>query len=188
MSQEPPAYRHVPKPTGSEITYRILGDTLVVDHRFGVARLPLGGIERLRLSYEVGGLGRPIFRTSVRAQGGRKLTLSNVTWQGFGTPKRQDDDYRAFVLSLINALGNIGRCRFEGGKPRIAWLIFVAVTGILVLGLVAFTATAVQAGAWGATLIGLFAVAWAAFQLGPLITRNRPCIFSPARVPGKLLP
>lgn len=189
MSDDTVSYRHRPKATSGEVGFRIDGDALAVETQRQRLRLPLGEAALIRLTFELGALGRSIFRLTLRLRDGRKASLTNVTWHGIGETARQDEAYRTFVRALIATAMQLNpACRLLAGKSRPVWLAMVAVVALTLLGLMAFAARAFAFDAPGAAAIGLVVFALTAFQVTPLILRNRPRIFTAEMIPGDLLP
>jgi hypothetical protein len=189
VSDDSISYRHRPKATSGEIGFRIEGDALAVETQRQRLRLPLGEAAVIRLTFELGALGRSIFRLTLRLRDGRKASLTNVTWHGIGETARQDEAYRTFVRALIATAVQLSpACRLLAGKSRPVWLAMVAVVVVTLLGLMAFAARALAFDALGAAVVGVVVFALTAFQVTPLILRNRPRIFAAETIPSDLLP
>jgi hypothetical protein len=183
------SYRHRPKATSGEISFRIDGEVLAVDTLYQRHRLPLDEVALIRLTFELGALGRYIFRLTLRLRDGRKVGLTNVTWHGFGDTTRQDEAYRAFAGALIAAATRLSpHCLLLAGRSRSVWLAMVVVVALTLLGLAAFTGRAFSLGASGAGVMGLAMFAFTAWQVLPLVLRNRPRVFTPAALPADLMP
>jgi hypothetical protein len=183
------SYRHRPKATSGEIGFRIDGDGLAVETVNKRHRLPLDQARRILLTFELGPLGRRIFRLTLRLRDGRKVSLTNVTWHGFGDTTRLDEAYRTFASALIAAAaGASPDCRLEGGRSRPVWFAMVAVVGFTLIGLAVFVGRALVLGAPGAAAVGLAVLALTAWQITPLVVRNRPRSFTPDAIPADLMP
>jgi hypothetical protein len=189
VSENTISYRHRPKATSGEIGFRIDGAALAVDTLRQQQRLPLDQAALIRLTFELGALGRSIFRLTLRLNDGRKASLTNITWHGFGETARQDEAYREIARALIATAVRLSpACRLLAGKSRPVWLAMIAVVALTLLGLVAFTGRAFILAAPGAAAIGLVVLALTAWQVMPLVLRNRPRVFTADTIPTDLLP
>ncbi|MDJ1158489.1 hypothetical protein QNA08_09605 [Chelatococcus sp. SYSU_G07232] len=183
------AYRHRPKPVGFENAFRLEGDRLVVDSGRKVSTVALAAVESLRLTYEPKNVTSKGFRTTLLLADGRKLSLTNLDWRTMVEARREDENYRRFVLALVAAVAKANpRARLLAGRSRLSWLLLVAVTSLTVMGLAAFSLRASMQAAPAAALLGLAVLAVTLWQLMPMIRRNRPREFAPDAVPPDLLP
>ena len=64
----------------------------------------------------------------------------------------------------------------------------IVVVAFTFLGLAAFTGRALVLAAPGAAAMGLAVLALTAWQVLPLVLRNRPRVFTPDAVPADLMP
>lgn len=186
---EPLTYRQRPKPVGYEVAYRLAADTLTVDTMHKVDTVRLGAVTEMRFAYDPQNFAHHAFRTTLKLTSGQKLSFTNLSWKGLVDCTRQDEAYREFALALVAAVVTASpACRLIAGKPPLIWWLMSAVTALTGLGLVAFIIRALTLGAMSAAAVGFAIAGLTAWQMGPLVRRNRPRLLSPHAIPPDVLP
>ncbi len=182
-------YRHRPRPFGGEVSFRLDGETLVIDTGREVENWSLRDIAVIRMTYEPKSVVWQGFRLTMTHKNGRNLSLTNLDWKSYVQVERQDADYTRFAIDLIR--------QTETANPRVvciagktapvyyATALFGASTTLLmtVMTILAALNGAVAYAALAALFILPFAqMSWA------LSHRNKPEFFSTADIPPRVLP
>jgi hypothetical protein len=184
-----PTYKQLPRPVGFEIAYSLEGDTLVVDSLRKVDRVDLRTVEELRLSFEPKSFVNRVFRLTLRLRDGKSVSFSSITWRSMIDARPQNDEYRAFALKLIEAVGKASpQARFICGKPALLWGLTVIITAATLLTIAAFSLRALQLGSLTTALFAVGVLALGIWQLEPFVRLNRPAHFTPQEPPQALLP
>jgi hypothetical protein len=189
MPTEPPlAYSQNPRPIGFPITYKLAGDRLVVDSFRRSDAVNLSAVERVRLTYEAGKLSSGFYKTALRLKDGRAVSLTSISWSSMVQSTNQAEAYRAFVAALIETIARLSpQARLEAGKPRFVWAAMAATSGLLVVAAAYIALRALMAGSTAGALVPLALSAVMAWQMVPVVWRNRPRPFTPDALPADLL-
>jgi hypothetical protein len=189
MAEATSTYSQNARPVGFPATYRIEGDTLVVDTLRKVDTVDLRQVREVRLTYEPKTFAQRVFRLTMRLEGGRTVTFSSISWASMVEARRQDGPYRAFVLALIAAVARAAPgARFVGGRTPPAWIGLTILAFGTLVAIALFAWRAWQAGATGAVLMALVLAAVGFWQLEPMVRLNKPRRFSADQPPADLLP
>ena len=187
-AEVPLAYRQNPRPVGFPVTYKLFYDCLVVDTLKRVDEFPLRDVEQVRLTYEPGKLARGSYKTAVRFRDGRSVSLGSVSWSSVFNSVDQTPAYGAFAAALVAAIGEASpRARLEAGKPRLVWSAMVAVAAAIAVAVAAAVALPLSHGSPAGALVALALGAVMAWQMVPVVRRNRPRRFTPQAPPADLL-
>lgn len=185
----PLVYGQNARPVGFPLSFRLTGDRLTIDSIRTVDEIQLGATEMVRLTYEPRSVARRAFKTSVTLRDGRRFALTSVSWKGMTRADEQADEYRAFVMALLLAIGRASpQARFAAGKPALVWYGMVALAAAALLGFALFAGRAFASGAPEAGFLGLAIMAGGLWQAGPFVRRNQPGVFRPEAPPARLLP
>ncbi len=182
-------YNQSPRPVGYPVSYALRPGRLVVDSGLKVSDIRLDAVDEVRLAFEPGRLGQRTFITKLRLRDRRTVTYSSVTWKGILEAHQQGPQYRAFTAALLRAVAaeNPG-ASFVAGKRLVPWLLTVALTGLILVGLAYGVWQGLARGALGAAALiatlGLIGI----WQLEPLVRLNKPRAFAPDAPPPELLP
>ncbi len=150
---------------------------------------PYASIWAVQLSYRPVSMQPRQFRADIVGDGGPRLVVLSTTWKGFALVETQDEAYRAFIQALhrrIAAAG--GHAAFHGGMRPIPYAL---ASGVLIVFAIVMVALIARALATDAFMGALFLVALAAvfaWQIGGFMRRNKPCVYTPDRLPPQLLP
>ena len=184
----PLTYTQNPRPVGFPVTYKLVSDRLVVDTVKRVDEFPLRDVEQVRLTYEPGKLARGFYKAAVRFRDGRTVSLGSVSWSSVFHSVDQAPAYGAFVAALVAAIGEASpRARLEAGKPLLVWGAMVAVAAAIAAAIAAAVALPLSHGSPMGSLVALALGAVMAWQMGPVVRRNRPRRFTPQTLPADLL-
>lgn len=185
----PPSWRQRPRPVGFEMTYRLDGDTLVIDSTRKVERVQLADVEQIRFIHAPSNVSSKGFRTQLRLGDGRSFTFGNLSWRSLTDMERDDRGYHAFVSALAAAITRANpRARFIAGKPKSIWFALITVTGLALLMLAYFILRALLQGTHSVALLGLLLAALSYWQAKPMVVLNRPRELASGEVPDDLVP
>ncbi|WP_056795224.1 hypothetical protein [Bosea sp. Root381] len=184
-----PSWRQRPRPVGFELSYRLEGDTLVIDSTRKVERIRLEAVEQIRFIHAPSNVSSKGFRTQLRLSDGRSFSFGNLSWRSLTDMERNDRGYHAFVSALAAAIARANpRARFIAGKPKSIWFALVTVSGLALLMLAYFILRALLQGAHSSALLGLLLGAFSLWQVKPMVVLNRPRELASGEVPDALVP
>lgn len=184
-----PIFRHRPRLVGPQITFTLEDRDLAWSDGRSSGRLPLHQIESVRLVFRPANLHMQRYRCEVRQRLGRRVWFSNVSWRGMMDVEAHDAAFTAFVRAVLAAVAAASpKARFLAGEPAWRYAAVAAVTAALALALGSLAVHAVRELNW--TLMGLVAGfgAYAAWQMGLWLAKNRPACIDPLAPPAALLP
>ncbi|HEY8564048.1 MAG TPA: hypothetical protein VIL65_01005 [Beijerinckiaceae bacterium] len=175
-------------PAALPTVLRLAEERLAVDGLRGTREIPLRSVRSARLTYEERGLGARGCKTTLTLEDGKRLSFTSTTWRGLVEVRPQPAEYNAFVAGLLPAIARANpRAVFLAGKPAWLWGLTVAAGAVVV-------AAAIVAGWWGyrdgsreVALLGAATLVVAAWQMEPMVRRNRPRRFAPDSPPADLL-
>lgn len=183
-----PTYSQNARPVGFPVSYRLDGQTLVVDSTRKVDNLDLSTVREVRMTFEPKSFAPKVFRTRLEFEGGRNVSITSISWAGMVQARRQDVEYAAFVRALLLVIGRAAPgARYMAGRSKAAWLLLVLIGSGTVVGMAMFTGSALSTGATGAALMGLAIGGFGLWQLAPMVRRNKPRTFTPDAPPADLL-
>jgi hypothetical protein len=183
-----PTYAQNARPVGFPVSYRLDGQTLVVDSTRKVQNIDLALVREVRMTFEPKSFAMKVFRTRLELEGGRNVSFTSISWAGMVQARRQDAQYAAFVRALLTAICKASPgARFVAGRSFIGWLALAVLAFGTVIALALFTWRAFQSGAAGAALMGLAIGGFGIWQLEPMVRLNKPRTFTPDAPPADLL-
>lgn len=183
-----PTYSQNARPVGFPVSYKLDGQTLIVDSTRKVENVDLSKVREVRMTFEPKSFAPRVFRTRLELEGGRNVSFTSISWAGMVQARRQDAEYAAFVRALLLAVGRAAPgARYIAGRSKAAWLLLVLLGSGTVVGMALFTLSAVSTGATGAALMGLAIGGFGLWQLAPMVLLNKPRTFSPDAPPADLL-
>lgn len=182
-------FRFRTRPIGPETLVRAESARVLVQRGSRQAEIPYGEIASIRLAYAPKNAANESFTADVRASGGGNAFLSNLSWKGLLDVDRQDDAYRAIVLSLVRraAAANPGVVLLAG-VPGWRFGLMSGVGAALLVSLVVLSFRAVGQGSWPLALFFAALFAYFGWWVGRYLRRNRPRSFSVDAVPEEVLP
>lgn len=184
-----PTYRQRRRPVGGTSSFRLEGETLIVDTGRREDRVRLSGVRRVRLSYAPQNLSNSGFKTALTLADGKTLSFTNLDWQGIARVENRNGQYRSFLSDLLPAIAVASpRCEFLAGRPPVSWALGAGLGTLAVGGAAAAAFVFWQRGAGGAALIAAVVALPLAWQQWRMTVRNRPRTFEPARPPEAVLP
>src|ERR1700694_5487845 len=187
--EETLVYRYRPRLIGGEFALSIAPDGLEWATGTRTGRLAYGDIKRVRVSFQPSNLMTRRCVCEIWPRSGGRLSVSSSSARSLLDSTDHGPEFRAFVTALLRKVGAAGGAtRLEAGMAAWRWwpmmIGTVAVLGaVFVLGLRALLT--------GETVFGLAALGFGgllAWQMGNLIVRNWPRIFSPDAIPSGVLP
>ena len=182
-------YAHRAKPYSSDLELRLTARALMAEKGKSQQTYALDKLERIRLSFSPRNTSKLTFLCEVRAMDGSSVKFDNLTWKSMIQTERQDVDFRAFVLALIERTATVNRSvRLEAGIGTLKFnLMRMIGFGLIaaLAGATIFSATkasyTVAVGSFGLTV-------YIALWLRDFLTRNQPRAFTASAVPGNVLP
>ena len=181
-----PVYRYRPRLMGGDFALALAPDALEWSNGRRSGRLAYGDIKRLRVSFQPSNLMTKRCVCEIWPRSGGRLTVPSSSPRSLFDFTDHGPQFRAFVTALVRKVGGIAR--LEAGMAAWRWWPMMIVT-FAVLG-VAFV-LGLRALLTGETMLGLAALGFGgllAWQMGNLIVRNRPRVFSPNAIPPGVLP
>jgi hypothetical protein len=153
----------------------------------GQVAYPMIGM--VRLGFRPSNFGNRRFTAEIWPSKGAKIEIASASYKSMVSMEDLGPEYRAFITELHRRIANSGgNCRFEAGFAAWRWWPMVAVAVATAIALVYVGGTTLLRGDFGAGLLvggfmGLFA-----WQMWPLISRNRPMRYDPRNIPEHILP
>jgi hypothetical protein len=182
-------YRYRPRLMGGEFELALAPDALEWTSGMRSGRLAYGDIKRVRVAFQPSNLMTKRCVCEIWPRNGGRLTVSSSSARSLLDSTDHGPEFRAFVTELVGKIGAAGGAvKLEAGMAAWRWWPMMLITvlvlgGAFVLGLRAlFTGETV----FGVAVLGFGGLL--AWQMGNLIGRNRPRIFSPDRIPSAVLP
>jgi hypothetical protein len=182
-------YAYRPSLLGAPWTFTLTDDGLRWSAGRRAGEMPYGAVRRVRLSYLPAKMQAQRFFTEIWGAGAPPLRIGSASWKSMFMQEAQNEQYVAFVTALHKRLA-------RGGAPAVYvrgmnafryWLSF-AVFALVAIGLVVMVARALQQGLLGGSLFIIAFLALFGWQVGMMLSRNRPGIYAPAAIPAALLP
>ena len=182
-------YAYRPRLVGAAFGFRLGSHSLEWDlgGRRGSVAYPM--IARVRLSYLPSNLGARRFVTKIWPRNAPRVELASSSYKSVVLMEEQGPAYNAFVRELHRRIVDArGDCRFDGGFAAWRWWPMAAVGVGGTLGLAYFALQTLASGDWSGMLLVAAFTALFVWQVGPLVTRNRPRSYDPRQIPEDLLP
>jgi hypothetical protein len=184
-----PVYRYRPRMMGSDFVLALAPDALEWGSATRNGRLAYGDIKRVRLAFQPSNLMTKRCVCEIWPQSGGKLTVPSSSPRSLLDSTDHGPEFRAFVTALVRKIGEAGgAARLEAGIAAWRWWPMTIVTAVLLAGAFVLGLRALLTGetVFGVAVLGFCALL--AWQMGNLIRRNRPSVFSPNAVPPGVLP
>ncbi len=184
-----PVYAFRPRMIGAEIAFRLGADSLEWSSGTRNGRVAYAMIRRLRLGFWFTNFMGRRYTAEIFPQGGGRLEIASLSARSLAGNENQGPAYRAFIVELHRRVARAGGdCRFEGGFAAWRWWPSLVVSAALGAAVLFVIGRAVLAGQFGTGALMLALGALLAWQMVPMLTRNRPCRYRPDAIPGDLLP
>jgi hypothetical protein len=186
---EAPVYQFRPRLLGSDHSFRLGADSLewTVGGHSGRTAYPM--ITYVRLGYRPSNLGSKRFTTEIWSRNTPRLEIASASTRSLVASEDHGAHYSSFIRDLHLRIANSGaECRFEAGFAPWRWWPMVAIGTATLLGLGFVALRAIASGDFRATVLLLALVGLLAWQMLPLVIRNRPRRYDPRRIPGEVLP
>jgi len=150
---------------------------------------PYASIAAIRLSYRPVSMQPRRFRGDIFNRSGQRLTVLSTSWKGIAMASTQDEGYRAFMLELHRRLGAAGgEVILSGGLRPVIYGLATGVLAVLALAMATLMIRAVMIGALAGALFLVAVAVVFGWQIGGFMRRNKPCVYTPDRIPAQLLP
>jgi hypothetical protein len=150
---------------------------------------PYASIAAVQLSYRPVSMQPRQFRADIVGGNGQRQVVLSTSWKGFALVETRDEAYRAFILALHRRIAEAGgHAALHGGMRPIPYALAAGVLILFAIVMVALIARALATDAFAGALFLLALAALFAWQIGGFMRRNKPCIYTPDRLPSQLLP
>ena len=186
---EAPVYQFRPRMLGSDHSFRLGADSLewTVGNHSGRTAYPM--ITCLRLGYRPSNLGSKRFTTEIWSRNTPRLEIASTSTRSLVASEDHGAAYRSFIRDLHLRIANSGgECRFEAGFAPWRWWPMVAIGIATMLGMGFVALRAIMSADFRATAILIALVGLLAWQMLPLVVRNRPRRYDPRHIPDDVLP
>jgi hypothetical protein len=182
-------YHYKPRMIGSGFSFRlgVLSLEWYMSGLPGQVAYPM--IDMVRLGFRPSNFGNRRFTAEIWPRKGAKIEIASASYKSMVSMEDLGPEYRAFITELhkrIAASG--GNCRFVAGFAAWRWWPMVAVAVATAGALVYVGGTTLLRGDFGAGLLVVGFMALFAWQMWPLISRNRPIRYDPRNIPAQILP
>lgn len=184
-----PVYRYRPRMMGGDVVLALAPDALEWGSGMRTGRLAYGDIKRVRLAFQPSNLMTKRCVCEIWPQSGGKLTVSSSSARSLLDSTDHAAEFRAFVTTLVRKVGAAGGgTRLDAGMVAWRWWPMMVITVVILGGAFVLGLRALYTGetVFGVAVLGFCALL--GWQMGNLIRRNRPQIFSPDAVPPGVLP
>jgi hypothetical protein len=186
---EAPTYQFRPRMLGSDHSFRLGPDSLEwsVGSHSGRTAYPM--ITYVRLGYRPSNLGSSRFTTEIWSRNTPRIEIASASNRSLVAMENHGAAYKAFIRDLHLRIANSGAdCRFEAGFAPWRWWPMVAIGAAMVLGMGFVSVRAIASGDFRVTALILALVGLLAWQMVPLVVRNRPRQYDPRQIPDDVLP
>jgi hypothetical protein len=146
-------------------------------------------IARVRLGFRPSNFGNQRFVTEIWPRNGPRLEIASASTRSIVGMEDHGQAYGDFVRELHRRIAAArSECRFEAGFAAWRWwpMAAIAVATALAFGFIAIRTLA--SGDVGASVLVLSLIGLLAWQMAPLILRNRPRNYDPQNIPKEVLP
>jgi hypothetical protein len=186
---EASAYQFRPRMLGSDHSFRLGPDSLewsVAGHS-GRTAYPM--ITHVRLGYRPSNLGSRRFTTEIWSRNAPRIEIASASNRSLVAMEDHGAAYKAFIRDLHLRIARSGaNCRFEAGFAQWRWWPMVAIGAATLLGMGFVAIRAIASGDLRTTALILGLVGLLAWQMLPLVVRNRPRRYDPRQIPDEVLP
>jgi hypothetical protein len=186
---EGPVYHYRPRMIGAGYSFRLGAHSLEWNMSGYPGQVPYPMIAMVRLGFRPSNFGNRRYIAEIWPRKGSKFEIASASYKSMVSMEDQGPAYRAFIGELhqrIAASG--GDCRFEAGFAAWRWWPMVAVSLATAIALVYVGVTTFANGDSGASLLVAAFMGLFAWQIWPLISRNRPGRYDPRHIPEHVLP
>jgi hypothetical protein len=182
-------YQFRPRMIGAENAFRLGAQSLEwsIGGQRGSTAYPM--ILRVRLGFRPSNFGGKRYIAEIWSRNAPRIEIASASYRSVAAMEDLGAAYSPFIRELHRRVVVAGgECRFDAGFPAWRWwpMAAVGVVSMLVLAYVvirALTNGEIGAGALVVGFMGLFA-----WQMLPLILRNRPQQYDPRHIPDEVLP
>ncbi|MEX2127776.1 MAG: hypothetical protein WD871_05980 [Xanthobacteraceae bacterium] len=182
-------YQYRPRMIGSGYAFRLGPHSLEWDLAGSRGSVAYPMIARVRLGYRPSNFGTRRFIAEIWPRNGARVEVASASYKSVVAMEDQAPAYNAFIRELHRRIAEArGNCRFDAGFAAWRWWPMLAVGAVTTAGLVYVAIRALASGDLSATLLIIGFMAVFAWQIGPLITRNRPRFYDPRHIPEDVLP
>jgi len=182
-------YSYRPRAVGGAYVFRLSRHSLDwnLGGTSGNTAYPM--ISMIRIGYRPSNFGTRRFIAEIWSRGGPRLEIASASYRSLVALDDQGAEFRRFLGELhrrVAASG--GDCRFEAGFAGWRWWPMAAV-GIVTAVLLLYVAlSTLLRGDFAAGLLIVGFMVLFAWQMWPLIVRNRPRRYDPRHIPEAVLP
>ena len=150
---------------------------------------PYADIAGVTLSFRPVSMQARRFRAHIAKVDGGQLAVLSTSWQTAALMAPQDHDYRDFIIGLHHRMTKAGsRAHLAGGLPPRLYAAAIACVSLLALATAGLLVRSITTGEWAGALFLVGFAALFAWQVGGLIARNRPLVYTFDNLPKALLP
>ncbi|HEX5778049.1 MAG TPA: hypothetical protein VFY21_04350 [Xanthobacteraceae bacterium] len=182
-------YAYRPRMIGSGNSFRLGSHSLEWNMGGYPGQMAYPMIAAIRLGYRPSNLGSPRFTAEVWPRSGAKVEIVSASYKSPVAMEDQGPAYRAFIRELHKRVGESGGdCRFEAGFAAWRWWPMVAISAAAAVTIAYLAIQTVAAGNVNPVLLVVGFAALFAWQMWPLIMRNRPERYDPRHIPDRVLP
>jgi hypothetical protein len=186
---EAPVYQFRPRMLGSDHSFRLGPDSLEWNVAGHSGRTAYPMITYVRLGYRPSNLGGRRFTTEIWSRNTPRIEIVSASSRSLVATEDHGAAYTAFIRDLhLRIAGSGAHCRFEAGFAPWRWWPMVTIGAATVLGMGFVLVRAIAAGDFRASILMLGLVAVLAWQMLPLVVRNRPRQYDPRHIPDDVLP
>ena len=182
-------YHYRPRMIGSGFSFRLGAHSLEWNMSGLPGQVPYPMIAMVRLGFRPSNFGNRRYIAEIWPGKGAKLEIASASYKSMVSMEDLGPEYRAFITELHRRIAASGsNCRFEAGFAAWRWWPMVAVAAATAIALVYVGATTLLRGDTGAGLLVAGFMGLFAWQMWPLISRNRPMRYDPRQIPDQVLP
>jgi hypothetical protein len=182
-------YHYRPRMIGSGFSFRLGAHSLEWNMSGLPGQVPYPMIAMVRLGFRPSNFGNRRFIAEVWPGKGAKLEIASASYKSMVSMEDLGPEYRAFITELHRRIAASGsNCCFEAGFAAWRWWPMVGVAVATAIALVYVGATTLLRGDTGAGLLVAGFMGLFAWQMWPLISRNRPMRYDPRQIPDQVLP
>ncbi len=182
-------YSYRPRMMGADYSFQLAPQALAWDIGKRTGRILYHDIERVRLSFRPSNFASNRFVAEIWSNGGLKLSIASVSARSLFDFENRGPAYRDFVKELSRKIAASGaHCIFEAGFPSWRWWPAFTIGMAAILAALYLCARTLLAGELAiAAILGALGV-YFCWQIGSMIVRNYPRIFTPPEIPESIMP
>jgi hypothetical protein len=184
-----PVYGFRPRMIGGEIAFRLGGDSLEWLSGSHQGRVAYAMIRRVRLGFRPTTFMGRRFTAEIFPRTGGRVEIASLSVRSLGGNTDQGPAYRAFVAELHRRIVQAGGdCRFEAGLAAWRWWPSLVISLAFAAGILFIAGQALWQGQFASAALVAAIGALLAWQMVPLVTRNRPRAYRPDAIPADVMP